>query len=173
MKKLLIIVIVVIFILALTGIINNNTEPSNNDENTLENQTNTNINEENITDNEKQNILDEENLNNSTKNDIIENENTVQEEEKENETDANAENKVPDETYVGQEENSKDDYDTELDGENKAIALVKKHLGENASKYTLNVETTTSSAYVVRAMDEDSSNTYFSVNFTTWVVSEI
>lgn len=175
MKKIFIIIIVAALVLVLIGnkkndnteILNTNVDSSNLD---------INVNSGNNTNKENNTTVDS-NKNSVVENNVVENENNIenniQNDEQDNETSNNVENKEPDNSYVGQEENSKDDYDSELDGENKAIVLVKQYLGERASNYTFNVETTTSSAYVVRAMDENSSNTYYSVNFTTWVVSEI
>lgn len=188
MKKLFITIIIAVIVLGLLGVLKQeNNDVENNIQNSLTNSsvTNTNTGKENKVEKENKNELKNNEVEEQVQNNIIENENIKQDENIEeepkqeqeqdqetNNSDSMLEN-VPDNSYVGKEENSKDDYDTELDGENKAIVLVKQYLGDKASNYTFNVETTTSLAYVVRAMDESSSNTYYSVNFTTWVVSEI
>ena len=190
MKKLIfVIIIAAVILIAIDFSKKYNIDLSDNDINSSENLVNeTQNNQENklpdnlTTDKELGNDIMEENTvvedNNIETDNNIESENNVQTEPG-NKVPDNVEdvvdesNKEPDNSYVGEEENSKDDYDTELDGQNKAIVLVKQYLGDKASNYTFNVETITSSAYVVRAMDENSSNTYYSVNFTTWVVSEI
>lgn len=180
MKKILIIVILATFIFIAINVLNDGKENLlNNIENSLSNSMNsTSENKVQSGTSNNQKVENDIIENDVVLNNIIENEikdeaqNQVQNEVQEN-VNNNEIVKQPDNSYVGEEENSKDDYDSELDGENKAIILVKQYLGDKAFNYTFNVETITSSAYVVRAMDENSSNTYYSVNFTTWVVSEI